>query len=182
MAKQFVWEKGIEYARYVSEDRKNIEILYIVNTPTTTTGRKAKITVIPVNENDAQFKALLNHFSVDQIMEMTYNYNKDAKAAFEREVLEIARKNGSITATVDMATEDFVKKFMDIVFKEGLPAKEEKEVIFKTKLQLFELDLVRSSKKRTLKSKLRKAKTLLEILAVMYELQQAEASKETPQA
>lgn len=174
---KYYWEDTIEYARYIDENRKNVEIMYIVDDDEAWSGKKAKLLVMPANVKDKQFRALLGYYTLDDIMEMTYNYNKDAAAAFKQQVLNIARKDGSVSLSSDMLTEDFVKKFIEIVFNEEMTQQEEKEIIFKAKLQLFELDLVKSSKKRTLKSKIRKATSLLEVLSAVYELKVAEESK-----
>jgi hypothetical protein len=173
----FHWENNLEYARYIDENRQNIEVMYIVDDPAEFAnpdnphGREAKLHVLPADENDAQFKALLEKFSYDEIMEMTYVYNKNAEKAFEEQVLAIARKTGKLNLEgVEVVSEEFVSKFIDIMFLEkGIAENEIKELLFKTKLRLFELDQVKKSKNRDLKSKLRKAKTLKEVFAYMLE-------------
>jgi len=178
---KYYWEDTIQYARYVDENRKNIEIMYTIIDDNSWSGKKAKLIIIPAHAKDKQFQALLNHYTLDDLMEMTYNYNKDAATSFKQRVLNIARKDGTLANSADMLNEDFVKKFIDIIFKEDMPEKDEKEIIFKAKLQIFELDLVRNSKKRTIKSKIRKARSLLEVLAALHELKVAEESKANTQ-
>jgi hypothetical protein len=168
----FHWEEGIEYARYIDEDRQNIEVMHIIEDDENIHGRSAKLHVLPVDEKDDQFKALLEHFTYDDIMEMTYSYNQNAERAFEEQVLAIAQKSGMLAnMEFDVVSEDFINKFIDIMFVNGdMSEKEEKELLFKTKLRLFELDLVKNNKNREIKTQLRKAKSLSEIFKCMYEI------------
>jgi len=169
----FHWEEGIEYARYIDEDRQNIEVMHIVEEPTNAHGREARLHVLPVDEKDDQFKALLEHFTYDEIMEMTYSYNKQAERAFEEQVMSIARKFDMLRMEDFGVTSDqFIGKLIDVLFVEELPEDELKEVVFKAKLQLFELDKVKNSSNRSLKSKLRKAKTLAAVLHTMMEIEE----------
>lgn len=170
----FHWEEGIEYARYIDEDRQNIEVMHIIDNPENVHGREAKLHVLPVDENDDQFKALLEHYTYDDIMEMTYSYNQNAERAFEEQVIAIAQKSGVLNmADIEVVSEEYVNKFVDIMFVEGTIAENElKELLFKTKLKLFELKTVKDSKNRELKSKLRKAKSLKEVFLHMLEIEE----------
>lgn len=169
----FHWEEGIEYARFIDEDRQNIEVMHIIDNPENVHGREAKLHVLPVDENDDQFKALLEHFTHDDIMEMTYSYNQNAERAFEEQAIAIAQKTGVLNMMdIEVVSEDFINKFVDVMFVDKIPENEEKEVLFKTKLRLFELEMVKNSKNRELKSKLRKAKSLKEIFAYMFEIEE----------
>lgn len=178
------WEEGIEYARYTNSDYTTIEVLYIVEDKDHPQGKVAKIWTLPADENDGQFQKLLEYYSADQLLEMTYIYNKDSRAAFEQEVMSIARQDGILNKALDIASSNVVDdvvvdKIIDLVFLENLPEDELKELIFKTKLKLFEVNMVKSSKNRSLKSKLRKAKTLKEVLYNMVLIQEDVAKKTT---
>jgi len=178
------WEEGIEYARYTSDDYSNIEVLYIIEDKDHPQGRVAKTWVLPADENSDQFKKLLEYYSADQLLEMTYIYNKNARESYEKEVMSIARQDGILNKALDIASSNVVDdvvvdKIIDLVFLENLPEDELKELIFKTKLKLFEVNMVKSSKNRSLKSKLRKAKTLKEVLYNMVLIQEDIAKKTT---
>jgi hypothetical protein len=174
----FHWEEGLEYARYIDENRQNIEVMYVVENPDNQFGREAKLHVLPADENDGQFQALLEKFSYDEIMEMTYVYNKNAEKAFEEQIIAIAKKTGKLDlSSIEVVSSDYVNRFVDIMFLEkDIPENELKELLFKTKLRLFELDVVRQSKNRELKSKLRKAKTIKEVFVYMFEFDQESES------
>ena len=168
----FHWEEGLEYARYIDEDRQNIEVMHIIEDDESLHGRTAKLHVLPVDENDDQFKALLEHYTMDDIMEMTYAYNQNAEKAFEEQVMAIAQKQGVLsTMDIDIVSDEYVNKFIDVMFVNNeLDEKELNELLFKTKLRLFELDIVKNNKNRELKGSLRKAKSLAEIFRYMYEI------------
>lgn len=170
----FHWEEGLEYARYIDEDRQNIEVMHIIEDDESLHGRTAKLHVLPVDENDDQFKALLEHYTMDDIMEMTYSYNQNAERAFEEQVMVIAQKQGVLnTLDIDVVSDEYVNRFIDIMFVNSdseVDVKELRELLFKTKLKLFELDIVKNSKNRELKGQLRKATSLLEIFKCMYDI------------
>jgi hypothetical protein len=169
----FHWEQGIEYARYIDEDRQNIEVMYIVEDEENVHGRVAQLHVLPADENDDQFKRLLDYFSYDQIMEMTYSYNQNAARAFEEQVIAIAQKSGVLsTLDIDVVSEDFINKFIDVMFVNKIPDGELKEVLFRTKLRLFEIDIVKDSKNRELKSQLRKATSLVGVFNAMLQIEE----------
>ena len=176
----FHWEEGLEYARYIDEDRQNIEVMHVIEDDESIHGRTAKLHVLPVDENDDQFKALLEHYTMDDIMEMTYSYNKNAEKAFEEQVMAIAQKGGMLaTIDVDIVADEYVNKFIDVMFVNNeLADKELKELLFKTKLRLFELDIVKNSKNRELKGQLRKSTTLLEIFKCMHDITEDTAQTE----
>lgn len=169
----FHWEEGIEYARYIDEDRQNIEVMHIIEDDESIHGRTAKLHVLPVDENDDQFKALLEHYTMDDIMEMTYSYNQNAEKAFEEQVIAIAQNQGILkTLDIDVVSDEYVNKFIDVMFTNNneLAGNELKELLFKTKLRLFEMDIVKNSKNRELKGQLRKSTSLLEIFKCMYDI------------
>ena len=168
----FHWEEGLEYARYIDEDRQNIEVMHIIEDDESIHGRIAKLHVLPVDENDDQFKALLEHYTMDDIMEMTYSYNQNAEKAFEEQVMAIAQNQGILnTLDIDVVSDEYVNKFIDVMFVNNeLDGKELRELLFKTKLRLFELDVVKNSKNRELKGQLRKSTSLLEIFKCMYDI------------
>lgn len=170
----FHWEEGIEYARYIDEDRQNIEVMHIIEDDENVHGRSAKLHVLPADDNDDQFKALLEHFTYDDIMEMTYSYNQNAERAFEEQVIAIAQKSGVLsTLDVDVVSYEYVDKFIDIVFlQKGIEDKELKELIFKTKLRLFETDLVKNNNNKELKSSLRKSSSLKDIFYIMMQIEE----------
>ena len=176
------WEEGIEYARYTNDDYSNIEVLYIIEDKDHPQGRVAKTWVLPADENSDQFQKLLEYYSTDQLLEMTYIYNKDARAAFEQEVMSIAREDGTLNKALDITSgnvinDAIVDKIVEVVFLEDIPDDEKNELIFKTKLKLFELDMVKDCKKRKLKTNLRKSQTLKEVLHNMILIE--EESKKT---
>ena len=183
MTTKLEWEEGIEYARYANDAYSTIEILYIVEDKDHPQGRVAKTWTIPADENEEQFQKLLEYYSADQLLEMTYVYNKDARAAFEQEVMSIAREDGTLNKALDITSgnvisDAIVDKIVDVVFLENIPDDEKSELIFKTKLKLFELDMVKDCKKRKLKTDLRKSQTLKQVLYNMILIE--EESRKTP--
>lgn len=171
----FHWEEGIEFARYIDEDRQNIEVMHIIDNPENMHGREAKLHVLPADDKDDQFKRLLDYFTYDDIMEMTYRYNKDAEIAFEQQVMAIAQKQDMINMNdFGVTSESVVRRMIEVLFVDKLSEEEEKELLFKSKLQIFELEKIKESSDRELKSKMRKAKSLATLFATALEIIEAQ--------
>ena len=136
-------------------------------------GQVAREHYVVVDENDGQFKELLEEWSYDSLdkatKQFTDNVSQEFKDAFERYAV---RNNlygyGEDGSKPEKMKEDeaVVTGSLDqLIFNFNANDNEQKEQLFKLKLKLFEEDVVKSSKKRTAKADLRKAETPVEAIA-----------------
>ena len=135
-------------------------------------GELAREHYVVVDENDTQFQELLEEWSYDSLDQATQQFNdnvsQEFKDAFERYAIRNNLYGYSEDGSVPRPQDD------DEVLRGDLETlilnfdeenTEQKEQLFKLKLQLFEVDVVKSSKKRTAKTDLRKAETPVEAIA-----------------
>ena len=135
-------------------------------------GQVAREHYVVVDENDGQFKELLEEWSYDSLdkatKQFTDNVSQEFKDAFERYAIRNNLYGYSEDGSVPRPQDD------DEVLRGDLETlilnfdeenTEQKEQLFKLKLKLFEEDVVKSSKKRTAKTDLRKAETPVEAIA-----------------
>jgi hypothetical protein len=74
-------------AYFCDEDRKFIEIL-----ATSEDKKETYPTVIPFDENEPQYKILLEFVTLDDLHEITYKRKQEERKDYETAVLEIAKK------------------------------------------------------------------------------------------
>ena len=97
-------------AYFVDNERKNIEVL------TTSEDKKITLsTIIPFDENFVSFKALTKFINIDQLHELTHKKNKDARELFEKQVIDIAKKDPERYVVIDASkpVEEISKLVLD---------------------------------------------------------------------
>jgi len=127
--------------------------------------------------NEAGWENLLNQpeVTIDKLHERTVNRNREQRAIFEEQVVEIAKRDGLIYDG-DIVNTDLYKMFVKTIFNTELTEKETKEQLFMFKLALFELDKIKESNNREMKAALRKAETLPVALKIGCELFESDLS------
>ena len=127
--------------------------------------------------NEAGWENLLNQpeVTIDKLHERTVNRNREQRALFEEQVVEIAKRDGLIYDG-DIVNTDLYKMFVKTIFNTELTEKETKEQLFMFKLALFELDKIKDSNNREMKAALRKAETLPVALKIGCELFESDLS------
>ena len=127
--------------------------------------------------NEPGWENLLNQpeVTIDKLHERTVNRNREQRAIFEEQVVEIAKRDGLIYDG-DVINTDLYKMFVKTIFNSELTEKEVKEQLFMFKLALFELDKIKDSNNREMKAALRKAETLPVALKIGCELFESDLS------
>lgn len=170
----------IENLTYVSayfRDDQRSSVLSFWEDPNGANGDLIEV-AMTTDENDTNFKHLLEHVTIDEIHENTWRYIQESDQAFKDQVIEIAKERGWLVNMDDGGTSDFHRILIDMLFE---PFDEEihKEKLFFFKIQLFEREFVKNCKDKELKKKVRRAATPLEALrgAIdIFDATQAEAS------
>ena len=146
-------------AYFIDNERQNIEV------QTTTEDKKSVFTtIIPYEENNPQYQALIKYMNIDQIHESTYQKNKTEQEQFEKSVIRIAEKSGLLLDKETLDTK-FYPSLVNAIFKNI----ENEDHLFALKLALFELEEIRNSKNEDAKKKLRQAKNKLDIIQAAIE-------------
>ena len=157
-------------AHFSNNDRTIVESYW-----TTPDGKETRVEYIEAKEGDPNWENLLTHMDIDTLHEATYKQIRAQNEAFENDVIKIGKERGLVYDLTD--NNAGVYKMIAHALFQDFNEEKDKERLFLFKLELFELDLVKKSKNRNLKSKLRKSKTLLEAVKSAVEI--AEESKKT---
>ena len=141
-------------AYFIDNERKNIEVL-------TSTPNKKEVNamIIPFNEDNEDYKNLIEYIDLDKLHEITYQKIKNDRAEFEAQIVDIAKKEGLI---FDQNKID--KKFYPYLVKSIFEDKGNADHLFALKLALFEIDDVRDSDNMEQKTAIRKSKTKIEAI------------------
>src|SRR5210317_648611 len=146
-------------AYFIDSERTTIEI------ETTSEDKKSVFTtIIPLEENNPQYQALIKYMNIDQLHESTYQRNKFLSEEFEKSVIRIAEKSGKVLSNETLDTK-FYPSLVNAIFKNI----ENEDHLFALKLALFELEEIRDSKNEDAKKKLRQAKNKLDIIQAAIE-------------
>ena len=143
-------------AYFIDNERKNIEVL-------TSTPNKKEVNamIIPFNEDNEDYKNLIEYIDLDKLHEITYQKIKNDRAEFEAQIVDIAKKEGLIFDQNKIDTK-FYPKVVDALFND----EDNQDHIFALKLAVFELDGIKDSDKEDLKKKLRQSKSKIEVLKI----------------
>lgn len=157
--------KGHEFltAHFSDNERTIVEAYW-----TTADGKETRVEYIEAKDGDVNWEELLTHIDIDTLHELTYKNIRASDNAYKDQVMEIAKGRGMVY-DIDSINTDIYKAITAAIFKPFDP-EEDKEKLFMFKLQLFELDQIKSSTNRTKKAELRKSKNIVESLKIAIEI------------
>jgi hypothetical protein len=125
-------------------------------------GKRAINHYLPVDYSNEDFKDLVAEYSTDKIAHATIARNR----RYAQQLSDIV--DAGIKSKTDLkqrvTVEDFVKSILNFDPKDV----DCKELLFTVKVQIFETEKVKSSSDKEKKSKLRTAKTPLELLVAYH--------------
>jgi hypothetical protein len=126
---------------------------------------------IPAKAGDTRYKNLMTHLNIDQLHENTYKFIRIQDEAYQNDVIRTAKERGLIY-DVNSINSNIYKALVEVLLAPFDPI-EDKEKLFMTKLQIFEVETIKSSTRKDLKSKLRKAKTVLDAFELAIQISKA---------
>jgi len=149
-------------AYFCDDDRKFIEIL-----STSEDKKETYPTVIPFDENEPQYKILLEFVTLDDLHENTVNIKREERKNFEKELVEIAKREGLVLHD-DLIDTKFFSVMTNALF--NFDSETDKDYLFALKISLFEIDKIKDAPNDDKKAKLRKSKSLIEALQAAFEI------------
>ena len=178
------------YARFMNNERTTIQAQWSDNDNPET----IRETYIMADESDVEYERLLNLIDLDEIHENTVKYYKKANKDIIKYMEKVYKKwlkesnksvevitKSSLTGNsadkniIDVTTENMSAESMTLIlnllvkilfedFNIWNSSEKYTESLFNLKLSLFELDFVKKSNNRILKSQMIKSKTPLELM------------------
>ena len=146
----------ISTAHFTNNERTDIEVMLFSEDST-----EDNVILIPFNveakAGDADYDWLISKIDIDQIHENTFNKIRRENEQFRDNCIAAGKEMGLILEDLGGS---LYEALIDTMFS---PINQEdlREKLFLIKLKLFEQDIIKSSKDRVLKSKLRKSQDFI---------------------
>lgn len=144
-------------AYFTNSENDTVEVIY-------NDGARAVNHYLKVDFTDDDFKDLISEYDTDKIAEATIQRNR--KYAQQLSDMVDAGIKVKTDVKAQISVEELVNKLLVFDSKD----EEAKEILFTLKIQVFEQQKVKESTNNELKSRLRSAKTPVELLSVYKEL------------
>jgi hypothetical protein len=156
-------KKNIITARFIDNDHITIEVLHTIKGD-----EKAHVYILEYDKDSEDFQALEKAgWDLERITEETMGYKREASRIHDK-AIEAAAQEWLVQNPPDVIIETIQEieniKVVDIV-NSILELNEDEDTIFKSKLAIMELDIVKNSKETNVKQEIRKAKTLIEVIS-----------------
>ena len=142
-------------AHFTNNERTMVESYWV-----TPDGKETRVEHVEAKEGDVSWRKLLTYINIDALHENTYKHIKEQKEALVNAVAMYGKQNG-ISSGNGGSNEELIS-LLFTPFNE----KKDKEMLFMTKLKLFEVNEIKKSNDRALKAELRKARTLAEAVKI----------------
>ena len=147
-------------ARFVDTTHNTVESLWRDdNDPT-----QIRIENVVRDEKSTKWKNLLKNVTLEQILRNTFDYNEQD----EKELKDFAKSiyPPEVITEVHERVVELEKRWFD--FEKFLNGELSEEDLFRLKILIFETEVVKKHKDRSLKTKIRKSKDPIEVSSLYY--------------
>ena len=145
-------------ARFINEEHTTIEVLHTIKGDD-----KARPYILEYDKDSEDFQALAKAgWDLEAVTEETTTYKREASSMWNNAINEAAAEMNKTNKPVTIANDEVMNKVLEL--------NEDEDTLFKAKLTIMELDIVKKSKKTKVKSDIRKAKSLIEVIAELNKL------------
>ena len=143
-------------AKFINEEHTTIEVLH-----TSKDDKNVRPYVLEYDKDSADFKALAKAgWDLEAVTDATAEYKREASSMWNNAINEAAAEM-NLTNTNNVSTN---------IIETIMANNEDEDMLFKAKLTTMELDIVKKSKDTKVKSNIRKAKSLIEVIAEINKL------------
>ena len=147
-------------ARFVDTSHNTVESLWRDdNDPT-----QIRIENVVRDEKSTKWKNLLKNITLEQLLRNTFDYNEQD----EKELKDFAKSiyPPEVITEVHERVVELEKRWFD--FEKFLNGELGEEDLFRLKILIFETEVVKKHKDRSLKTKIRKSKDPIEVISLYY--------------
>ena len=145
-------------AKFINEEHTTIEVLH-----TSKDDKNVRPYVLEYDKDSADFKALAKAgWDLEAVTDATAEYKREASSMWNNAINEAAVQMNKTNKPVTIANDEVMNKVLEL--------NEDEDTLFKAKLTIMELDIVKKSKDTKVKSNIRKAKSLIEVIAEINKL------------
>mgnify|MGYP006883127157 CR=1 FL=1 len=151
-------KKNIISAMFINDEHTTIEVLHTIESD-----ENARTYILEYDKDSADFQALEKAgWDLERITDATAEYKREASSMWNNAINEAAVEMNKTNKPVTIANDEVMNKVLEL--------NEDEDTLFKAKLTIMELDIVKKSKDTKVKSNIRKAKSLIEVIAEINKL------------
>ena len=153
-------KKNIITARFIDNDHMTIEVLHTIKGD-----EKAHVFILEYDKDSTDFQALEKAgWDLERITEETVGYKKEASRLHDESVAAAAQQWLEENPPEEVVVERIENIKVDDIIGSIISKNKDEDTIFKSKLAIMELDIVKESKATKVKQEIRKAKTLIDVI------------------
>jgi hypothetical protein len=151
-------KENVISAKLINEEHTTIEVVHTIEGDD-----KVHSYILEYDKDSADFKALAKAgWDLEAVTDATAEYKREASSMWNNAINEAAVEMNKTNKPVTIANDEVMNKVLEL--------NEDEDTLFKAKLTIMELDIVKKSKKTKVKSDIRKAKSLIEVIAEINKL------------
>ena len=148
-------KENVISAKLINEEHTTIEVVHTIEGDD-----KAHSYILEYDKDSQDFQALEKaDWDLERITEETMGYKRDASRMHNKSIEAAAQE-----WLKENPTEVFVETHVTNIIDSIISLNEDEDTIFKSKLTIMELDVVKKSKATKAKQEIRKAKSLIELI------------------
>ena len=141
-------KENVITARFINNEHTTIEVVHTIKDD-----EKAHAYILEYDKDSTDFQALEKAgWDLERITEETAEYKREASRLYNEEINAAAAEMNKTNVPIN----NIVNHILEF--------NEDEDIIFKSKLVIMELDIVKESKETKTKQEIRKAKTLIDVI------------------
>mgnify|MGYP001595182485 FL=1 len=141
-------KENVITARFINNEHTTIEVVHTIKDD-----EKAHAYILEYDKDSTDFQALEKAgWDLERITEETAGYKREASRLYNEEINAAAAEMNKTNVPIN----NIVNHILEF--------NEDEDIIFKSKLVIMELDIVKESKETKTKQEIRKAKTLIDVI------------------
>ena len=153
-------KKNVITAKFIDEDHITIEVLHTIKGDD-----KAHSYILEYDKDSQDFQALEKAgWDLERVTEETVGYKRDANRMHNKSIEAAAQEWIKENPPEEVVIERIENIKVDDIIGSIVSKNEDEDTIFRSKLAVMELDIVKQSKATKAKQEIRKANTLIEVI------------------
>ena len=156
-------KENVITAKFINEEHTTIEVLHTIESD-----ENARTYILEYDKDCPNIQALAKAgWDLERVTDATMAYKREASRLYNEEINTAAALINITNKENEVAFSDY--KLINHILK----LNENEDIIFKSKLAIMDLDIIKKSKETKFKQEIRKSKTLLDVIRNLHKFMNA---------
>jgi hypothetical protein len=153
-------KENVITARFINDEHTTIEVVHTIKDD-----EKAHAYILEYDKDSKDFQALEKAgWDLERVTEETMGYKREASRIHNESIETAAQEWLKENPPEEVVVERIENIKVDDIIGSIVSKNEDEDIIFRSKLAVMELDIVKESKATKVKQEIRKAKTLIDVI------------------